>query len=317
MFIDIDPPIVNASGILSFLDVFQLLDRKGATIGGYVTKSISPNERLGNENPVVVECGSGSQPTLNSLALPSQTPEEWLEELKETQLKRSKLIISVNGVSPDGVSRIIEMVESYADGFELNLSCPNLVPGEESVMAIVGRHPEAAARVVCSAREATSRPIIAKLSPDTEYIDVGQACLEAGADYLGCANTMPGMSIDIHSRTPVLAGRSGGVSGPALKPVNLKMVYDVYAALGCPIVAYGGIMTWEDAVEYLLAGARVIGLGTFFAHRTTAEIVRDTAVIWEGIRNYLNGEPLESVVGAAHRKSVTPATKPDWEGSAG
>jgi dihydroorotate dehydrogenase (NAD+) catalytic subunit len=189
------------------------------------------------------------------------------------------------------------------------MSCPNLVPGEESVMAIVGRHPEAAARVVRSARAATNKPVIAKLSPDTEYIDVGRACMEGGADYLGCANTMPGMSIDIHSRTPVLAGRSGGVSGPALKPVNLKMVYDVYAALCCPIVAYGGIITWEDAVEYILAGARIVGLGTFFAHRSTSEIIRDTADIWKGVRGYLKGEPLESIVGAAHRELSAPPTK--------
>jgi dihydroorotate dehydrogenase (NAD+) catalytic subunit len=309
MFLDIDPPIVNASGILSFLDIFQLLDRKGATIGGYVTKSISPGERLGNENPVVVECGSAAYPTLNSLALPSQTPKEWLEELKQTHLTRSKLIVSVNGVSPEGVSRIIQMVESYADGFELNMSCPNLVPGEESVMAIVGRNPEAASRVVRSARKATGKPVIAKLSPDSEYIEVGRACLEAGADYLGCGNTLPGMSIDIHSRTPVLAGVSGGVSGPALKPVNLKMVYDIYAELRCPIVAYGGIMTWEDAVEYVLAGAVVLGLGTFFAHRSTSDIVRDTAAIWKGIQDYLNGKPMESVVGAAHPKSPMRVTR--------
>ncbi|MFQ5913800.1 MAG: tRNA-dihydrouridine synthase [Nitrospinota bacterium] len=310
MVLGLDPPIVNASGILSFLDIFQLLDRKGASIGGYITKSISPGERLGNENPVVVECGPDAFPTLNSLALPSQTPEEWLEELRETRLARSKLIVSVNGVSPEGVSNIIQMVEPFAEGFELNLSCPNLVPGEESVMAVVGRHPEAAARVVRSARQVTGKPVIAKLSPDSAYLEVGRACIEAGADYLGCGNTLPGMSIDIHSRTRVLAGGSGGISGPALKPINLKMVYDVYAALGCPIVAYGGIMTWEDAVEYLLAGACVIGLGTFFAHRSTADIVQNTAALWAGVRNYLNGERLDSVVGAAHKTTLHPAGKP-------
>ncbi|MFQ5540569.1 MAG: tRNA-dihydrouridine synthase [Candidatus Binatia bacterium] len=309
MLLDIDPPIVNASGILSFLDIFQLLDRKGATIGGYVTKSISPSERLGNENPVVFECGTAASPTLNSLALPSQTPEEWLEELKQTHLTRSKLIVSVNGVSPEGVSRIIQMVEPYADGFEINMSCPNLVPGEESVMAIVGRHPEAASRVVRSAHKATGKPVIAKLSPDSQYIEVGRECLKAGADYLGCGNTLPGMSIDIRSRTPVLAGGSGGVSGPALKPVNLKMVYDIYEEFRCPIVAYGGIMTWEDAMEYVLAGAGVLGLGTFFAHRSTSDIVRDTAAMWKGIQDYLNGESMESVVGAAHQGSLTTVTR--------
>ncbi len=309
MFLDLNPPIVNASGILSYPDIFELLDRKGAAIGGYIIRSISPGERLGNENPIIVEAGPDGRPTLNSLALPSQTPEEWLAELKETRLTRSKLIVSVNGVSPDGVSRIIEMVEPYGEGFELNLSCPNLVPGEESVMAIVGRHPEAAARVVRAAKEATGKPVIAKLSPDTEYVEVGRACIEGGADYLGCGNTMPGLAIDIHVRAPVLAGRSGGISGPALRPVNLKMVYDVYAALGCPIVAYGGIMTWEDAVEYLLAGACVIGLGTFFARRSTADIVRDTAALWAGVQEYLNGETLESVVGAAHRTSPRAVAK--------
>ncbi len=301
MFLDLDPPIVNASGILSFLDIFQLLDRKGAAIGGYITKSIGPRERLGNENPIIVEAASDDRPTLNSLALPSQTPEEWLDELRETRLARSKLIVSVNGVSPEGVEKIIEMADPFADGYELNLSCPNLVPGEESVMAIVGRHPEAAARVVRAAKSATGKPVIAKLSPDTKYVDVGRACIDAGADALGCGNTLPAIAIDIHARAPVLAGRTGGISGPALKPVNLKMVYDIYAALGCPIVAYGGIMTWEDAVEYLLAGACVIGLGTFFAHRSTSDIVRDTGALWSGVKDYLKDELLESVIGAAHR----------------
>jgi len=302
MLLEIDPPIVNASGILSFLDVFQLLDRKGAAIGAYVTKSISPGERLGNENPVVVECGPVPQPVLNSLALPSQTPEEWLKELKETHLIRSKLVVSVNGVDPDGVRRIVRMTDPFADGFELNLSCPNLVPGEESVMAIVGRHPQASARVVQSAREATRKPVIAKLSPDTDYVGIGKACLEAGADYLGCGNTMPGMAIDISSRTPVLTGQTGGISGPALKPVNLKMVFEIYAAHRCPIVAYGGIMSWEDAVEYILAGASIIGLGTFFAHRRTTDIIRDTATLWQGIRDFFTPNSLESVVGAAHQR---------------
>ncbi len=310
MLLNLDPPIVNGSGILSFPDIFELLDQKGATIGGYITKSISPTERLGNENPVVTQEDTPGAPLLNSLALPAQSPEAWAAELKETRLPRAKLIVSVNGVDPKEVSRIIRMVEPYANGYELNLSCPNLAPGEEeSVADLVGQNPTASAQVVRAAREATEKPVVAKLSPGTDYVEVGRACVEAGADYLGCGNTLgPGLAIDIHQRSPILAGLTGGLSGPAIKPINLKMVYDVFGALGVPIIAYGGIMTWEDAVEYLLAGACVFGLGTFFAERTVEDIVRDTRNFWQGLQDYLKGEPLESLVGAAHAMRTTAAS---------
>ena len=302
---EINPPLINASGILSYPEVFQAFESVGASLGGYVTKSVGPIEKEGNENPVVVYPDGSSLPVLNSLALPTQSLEDWEKDLAEFRLERSKLIVSIYGGEPREFADVAARVAPHADAVEVNLGCPNKVPGEQTIMESIGQKPELSGEVLRRVRNVTDKPLIAKLSPNSDYLAVAEACLEAGADGLGCANTLgPGLSIDITTGKPILAGTTGGISGPALKPVNLRITYECYARFACPIVAYGGIETWEDAVEYVLAGACVLGIGTAFMKKSTQEAVTLTNEIWKGVLAYLNGAPFSSLVARSHRQSA-------------
>ncbi len=297
---DIDPPLINASGILSYPEVFVAFERAGARLGGYVTKSVGPREKPGNDNPVVVSPEGGA--VLNSLALPTQSVEDWERDLEETKLARAKLIVSVYGGDAEEFARVTRRMSRFADAVEVNLGCPNKEPGERTIMESIGQNPALSGEVLARVRDETDKPVIAKLSPNSEYLSVADACLEAGADALGCGNTLgPGLAVDIHSRAAILAGTTGGISGPALKPINLRMTYESYARFRCPIVAYGGIETWEDAVEYILAGACVLGVGTAFLGKNTGAAAALTREMWEGIEEYLAGRPFSELVGEAHR----------------
>ncbi|MFC1492158.1 tRNA-dihydrouridine synthase [Nitrospinota bacterium] len=307
---EISPPLVNASGILSYPEVFQAFESSGACLGGYVTKSVGPAEKEGNDNPVIVYPEGPSHPVLNSLALPTQSPEDWEKELAELRLERSRLIVSIYGGGPKDFAHMAARMSPYADVIEVNLGCPNKVPGEIAIMESIGQRPNLSGTVLRMVRDATDKPLIAKLSPNSDYLAVAEECMEAGADGLGCGNTLgPGLSIDIKTRKAILAGTTGGISGPALKPVNLLMTYDCYSRFGCPIIAYGGIETWEDAVEYVLAGACVLGIGTAFIRKTTDEAAALTREIWDGVLDYLDGAPFSGLVGGAHCQTTPEFTR--------
>ncbi len=297
---DINPPLINASGILSYPEVFAAFEEAGASLGGYVTKSVGPREKPGNENPVVVYPPEGA--VLNSLALPTQSPGDWERDLEKLELKNAKLIVSIYGGGPGEFAGVASRMSRFADAIEVNLGCPNKEPGERAIMESIGQHPALSAQVMERVRGETDKPVIAKLSPNSDYLAVADACLEAGADALGCGNTLgPGLAVDIESRTAILAGVTGGVSGPALKPINLRMTYEAYARFSCPVVAYGGIETWEDAVEYVLAGACVLGIGTAFLQKSTEEAAALTRDIWEGVQTRLSGDSMSALIGGAHR----------------
>lgn len=298
----IDPPLLNASGILSYPEVFETFERQGAALGGYVTKSVGPVEKEGNNNPVVICPESPHDPILNSLALPTQSPEDWEKDLSGFKLERSCLIVSVYGGTPDEFADVTERMAPFADAIEINLGCPNKEPGEVTIMESIGQNPSLCGEVTKKIRAVTDKPLIAKLSPNSDYLEVAQACLDAGADALGCGNTLgPGLAIDPLTQTPILAGTTGGISGPALKPINLRMTYEAYARFACPIVAYGGIATWRDGVDYALAGASILGIGTAFLGKRTQESVALTQDIWSGIQEFLQGAAFESIVGGSHR----------------
>ncbi len=296
---EIDPPLLNASGILSYPEVFAAFENAGARLGGYVTKSIGPREKPGNENPVLVHPSGG--PVLNSLALPTQSAEDWERDLEEIHLKKAKLIVSIYGGTPDEFARVASRMSRFSDAIEVNLGCPNKEPGERAIMESIGQSPVFSREVIKHVRGETDKPVIAKLSPNSDYISVADSCLGAGADALGCGNTLgPGLAVDITSQTAILAGVTGGISGPALKPVNLRMTYEAYARFECPIVAYGGIETWEDGVEYILAGACVLGIGTAFMRKSTEEAAALTHDIWEGVQRHLADRPMSALIGGAH-----------------
>ena len=299
---DIAPPLVNASGILSYPEVFVAFENAGAKLGGYITKSVGPREKAGNENPVIAYTPEGA--VLNSLALPTQSAQDWERDLEEMKLKSAKLIVSIYGGTPGEFARVASRMSSFSDAIEVNLGCPNKEPGERAIMESVGQNPALSAEVIQCVRAETDKPLIAKLSPNSDYLAVADSCLGAGADALGCGNTLgPGLAVDIHSGEAILAGTTGGMSGPVLKPINLRMTYEAYARFQCPIVSYGGIETWEDAVEYILAGACVLGIGTAFLKKSTQEAAALTRRIWEGIQRHLGEMPMSTLVGGAHRRA--------------
>lgn len=291
------PPLVNASGIFSYLDVFARLAQNGVCLGAFVTKSIGPKEREGNDNPVIFETETG---LINSLALPTQSPQDWAEEFRTTPASRP-VIASLFGFSADDFVMAASTVEPYVAGFELNLSCPNIRPGESSLATLLAQNPDQVSEVVAAVRNATEKPIIAKLSPNTDFIATARAASQAGADYLGCANSLgPGLALDLDQSRPVLTGITGGITGPAVKPIVTRMVYELYEAFPLPIIAYGGVRSWQDAVDYCLAGAAIVGMGTCFAHKSTSEVITLTREIWEGIQRFLDGKPLSNIIGRAH-----------------
>lgn len=309
--LNLDIPLINACGIGSYLDIFERLEQMGAAFGAWLPKSIGPFsnnpeirdkygwgvEKLGNPNPVVVHTGSV---LLNSMALPTHPVESWIAEFKNTKIKKP-IIGSVYGFATEDYGRLIEMVDKYVVAWELNVSCPNKEKGEESLMESMTQKVES---IVKPLRQVTNKPIIVKLSPNEDYVTLAKIAKDY-VDYIACGNTIgPGLVIDIYSRRPVLAGVFGGMSGAAIKPKSMKMVHDVYQVVKdseVEIVAYGGIETWEDVIEYAIAGASIFGLGTSWLktengqmrERTSQEIVDLSKNIWSGVQGFLKEEGVE------------------------
>ncbi len=319
----LDIPLVNGCGIGSYLDLFELMEKKGACFGGYIPKSIGPfsdsealrkkfgweREKQGNPNPTVISTGAVE---LNSMALPSHPVEGWRGELAQTTLN-VPIIVSIWGKEPEDYLRIADMVKQYFSALQINISCPNKQEGERSVMEEMTSQVEA---IVKPVRDNVDLPLIVKLSPNEDYLAVANVVMPY-VDYLCCGNTLgPGLVIDIHSKKPVLAGKDGGMSGAAIKPKTMKMVNDVYEAAkesDVGVWASGGIRNWEDIIEYAIAGASTFELGTEvfskkaadgrLVGRPTDEVVQVTKDIWEGTQQYLrqNNTTLDNLVGSLEK----------------
>ncbi len=322
--LNLETPIVNACGIGSYLDVFQRLEQMGAKFGAWIPKSIGPfssnsklrkkygweKEKLGNPNPVIVYTGSV---LLNSMALPTHPVESWIKEFENTPLEKP-IIGSVYGFKSEDYSILIGMVDKYVDAWELNVSCPNKEKGEQSLRETMTNKVES---IVKPLRSITDKPLIVKLSPNENYVTLTEL-VKDHVDYIGCGNTVgPGLVIDIYSRRPVLAGVYGGMSGPSIKPKNMKMVNDIYEVIknsdsDVEIIAYGGIETWEDILEYAIAGASIFGLGTCLSKvisdkrtktitgKTSEEIVKFSNNLWNDVQKHLKKRKttLDKLVGS-------------------
>jgi len=312
----VEPPLVNCSGILSYPDVFERLEnlnpftKEAETVmGAWVTKSYTLRERPGNENVTVYELPDGAG-LINSMGLPNPGVEydekrdkrDPLEELAKAKLKKP-LIVSVAGFQPSEYIDVILAFEKRvpnAAAYELNLSCPNITPGEKSIAGSIGDSPELVAQAVSGARKVTSKPLIAKISPACPVKRIAKAAEEAGADYIGCANTMPGLILNKNGK-PVLAGGSGGLSGKTLKSINLKVVYDVYETIDTKttgIFAYGGICDIYDIIDYCRAGAEVFGLGTVFKGMDSGSVTGHVHRLAEELKSL----QLEKMRGSAHAR---------------
>ena len=281
-------PVMTASGTFGygaeFVDFVDL-----SRIGAVVVKGISLLPRPGNPPPRIVETASGM---LNAIGLENVGVDRFLRE-RLPYLKRCGARVVVN-ILADLVEEYAELAGHFhgvdgIDAIEVNISCPNVQKGGVAF----GSDPLMAATVVRAVKERASQPVIVKLSPNvTDIACMGRAVADAGADAISLINTLIGMAVDIHHRRPKLANITGGLSGPAIKPIALRMVWQVAQAVSIPVIGIGGIATAEDAVEFFLAGAQAIQVGTanFYNPRATEEII-------DGIAAYLRSQSEVSLTG--------------------
>lgn len=291
-------PVMPASGTYDWLGD-HTLGVSPSRLGAFVSKSVTLEPQPGNPPQRVAETPSGM---LNAIGIPSIGLDAFVDEVLPTyrSLDTAK-IVSVQAYSPEQAGEMAERLgeEPLVDAIEINLSCPNLERG-----GIIAQSPELTAETVASAREATEMPLIAKLSPNvTSVVEIARSAEASGADALCLINTVRGMAIDIASRRAILGHLTGGLSGPAIKPIALHMVWECYRAVDIPIIGAGGISRAQDAIEFLLAGARAVQVGTAtFREPMALEIVLDE------LGEYMAAERVESVgslVGLCHREGAT------------
>lgn len=288
-------PTILASGILGYSAESLNRVAKGGT-GAVVTKSVGNEPRVGYPNPTVVQAASG---LINAMGLPNPGIDVFTEELKYAKtILRVPLIVSVFGYSADEYATVAKKaVDAGADAVELNVSCPHV----KQTGAEIGQSPQLLSEVVEKVKAAINKSVIVKLSPNVADITIlAQAAVEAGADALTAVNTLKAMAIDTETMQPILSNTKGGLSGPAIKPVALRCVYDIAEQFDVPIIGCGGVADWRDAVEFLLAGACAVQIGTAVAADT--EVFQSIA---KGVEVYLRRKHYGSVkelVGLAHRK---------------
>ena len=295
--VDFKNPVFLAAGIMGETGgALKRIANNGA--GALCTKSIGIEKRIGHRNPTMIEVEGGF---LNAMGLPNPGAREYIKEIDEIKhyLKRSgvKLIGSIYGKNPQEFSKVAEIMEPYVDLIELNISCPHAGDGYG---AQIGQDPNLSNRVVSSVRKTVDIPIIAKLTPNVADIkEIAKAVVEGGADAITAINTLgPGMVIDIKTKKPILSNKFGGMSGKAIKPIAIRNVYDIYSVVDVPIIGVGGITTGEDAIEFMLAGASAIQVGTGIYYRGYDIFYK----ICGEIEEYLieNNLKLKDIVGGAH-----------------
>jgi len=282
-----------SSGVLGISS--SLLKRiYDAGAGCVVTKSIGPEPRPGYSNPCVVEVTGGY---INAMGLPNPGITAFLEELKELNDFKIPTIVSIFGGDEAQFAKIAQTVaeKNGALGLELNISCPH------AEVSTIGQDPEITKRVVQAVKSAVSIPVFVKLTPNvTNLVEIALAAESAGADGLTAINTVRAMAIDIYSKTPILSNKYGGLSGPAIKPIAVRCIYELYENVKIPLIGVGGITNWQDAVEFLLAGATALQIGTGIKYN--GPIIFKEVI--EGIKNYLTAENfsnLSEIIGAAHK----------------
>lgn len=293
--IELDNPVIPASGTFGYGSEFaELYDIN--CLGSFSFKGTTLNPRFGNDLPRIAECTSGM---INSVGLQNPGVEAVIShELPELKKHFHKPVMAnVCGFSLEEYAEVCRRLdgEKQIGWFEVNVSCPNVHGGGISF----GTSPESAASVVKAVKAVTTKPIIIKLSPNvTDIASIAAACEQAGADGISLINTLLGMRINLRTKKPIIANKMGGFSGPAVKPVALRMVYQVYEAVKIPIVGMGGITTAEDVIEMMLAGATAVEVGTSnlkdpFASK---KIVESLPAVMEkyGIKN------LSDIIGGAH-----------------
>lgn len=288
-------PTLNASGVLGMsASLLKRVYDSGA--GAVVTKSLGPAPRNGHINPTLIEVEGG---VLNAMGLPNPGVDGFIDELRELKHEGVPVIASFFA------STVMEfqagaraLCNAGVDGLELNLSCPN-VGGEPGMCAADAVSVE---RITAAVKEVATTPVFVKLSPNvTDIASIAVAAEHGGADAITAVNTLKAMAIDVDFRRPILMNVTGGLSGPALKTVALRCVWEIAEVVKIPIIGCGGVTSWRDAIEYMLAGASAVEIGTGVMY----EGFEVYGKVNEGIEKYLienKFAAVREVVGLAHRK---------------
>lgn len=286
-------PTMNAAGVLGIsAPLLKRIYEGGA--GAVVTKSLGGAQRMGHSNPTLVSVEGGA---LNAMGLPNPGAEYFVEMIRDLKGDGVPVVASFFGGSIEEFRDVaLVLSEAGVDALEVNVSCPNVA--EE--MGMLGADPVNTEKVTEAVKEVAKSPVIVKLSPNvTDICEIARAAERGGADAITAVNTLKGLAVDADLRRPILTNVTGGLSGPALKPVALRCVWEIYEAVEIPIIGCGGISNWRDAVEYLLSGATAVEIGTA-AMDGGFDIYGEIA---EGIREYLveNGfKEVKDIVGLAH-----------------
>ena len=291
----LDNPVIPASGTFGYgYEFAELYDIN--CLGTFSFKGTTLNERFGNPTPRIAECDAGM---INAVGLQNPGVDAVIsKELPRLKKCFSKPVMAnVSGFSVEEYTKVCEMLdkEEQIGWFEVNVSCPNVHGGGMSF----GTSPEAAGEVTRAVKSVTTKPVFIKLSPNvTDIVSIAKACEENGADGISMINTLLGMRIDLKTKKPVIANKMGGFSGSAIKPVALRMVYQVYEAVKIPIIGMGGISTAEDVIEMMLAGATAVQVGAanLVDPYVCPEIIKRLPEVMEKYRI----DNLSDIIGGAH-----------------
>jgi dihydroorotate dehydrogenase (NAD+) catalytic subunit len=286
-------PTMLASGILGYTGL-SLKSVIEAGAGAVVTKSLGLEPRTGYPNPTVVQTDCG---LLNAMGLPNPGISHFKEEMKELKNVEAPTIVSIYGFSSEEFAKVAEAAVTLgADALELNVSCPHV----KKAGAEIGCDPLLLMEIVKEVKKHVNVPVIVKLTPNVANIsEIAKAAEEAGADAITAINTVKAMAIETETGRPILANKFGGLSGPAIKPIAVRCVYDVYRSVDVPVIGCGGITCWQDAVEFMLAGASAVQIGTAVAYKGVGVF----GSVAKGIDMYLKRKGFKNVkelVGLAH-----------------
>lgn len=287
-------PTILAAGILgSTAASMNWVSRSGA--GAVVTKSFGLEPNKGYVNPTTVEVTGG---IINAIGLSNPGVDVFIGELEKVE-RSTPTIASIYGASGEDFAKIASKVEKYVDLIELNVSCPH---AQKGCGASIGEDPNLTSEIVKAVKNAVNVPVIVKLTPNvTDIVEIALSAEKAGCDGLTLINSLgPGLKIDIETANPILSNKFGGMSGPAIKPIALRCVYDVYDAVKIPIIGVGGILDYRDAIEFLYAGAKCVQIGTAIMYKGPS-IFKE--INW-GIQKFMHEKSYKSIdemVGIAHK----------------
>lgn len=289
--VELKNPVMTASGTFgSGAEYSEFVDLN--KLGAVVTKGVADVAWAGNKTPRITEVYGGM---LNAIGLQNPGIDVFCKrDIPYLQQFDTKIIVNVCGHAPEEYLRVVErLAEEKIDMMEINISCPNVNAG----FLAFGQDPKCVEELTAEIKKLAKQPVIMKLTPNvTDITEIARAAEAGGADAVSLINTLTGMKIDINRRTFALANKTGGMSGPAVKPVAVRMVYQVAQAVKIPIIGMGGILSAEDALEFILAGATAVSVGTgnFINPQTTLEVIK-------GIEEYMdryNVEDINDLIGA-------------------